>query len=154
MAFGDNPALDKAMAISMNEYNIARKIEENPALYAYKSPDFIKRAARWSYKEFGWGIAALDEYIDFCKTAKTSPVRLYYTNIKLWHRIRSDIFLRDNHTCTYCGVRGGTLEVDHIKPVSKGGTNDYENLTTACMPCNRSKRDKTVGEFNAWKAKR
>ncbi len=51
------------------------------------------------------------------------------------------IFKRDNFVCQYCG-RSGTetkLEVDHIKPISQGGTDAESNLITSCFECNRSK---------------
>jgi hypothetical protein len=53
------------------------------------------------------------------------------------------IFKRDKYTCQYCGVSGSEidLECDHVHPVSKGGTNDINNLITACKPCNRNKSD-------------
>ena len=38
------------------------------------------------------------------------------------------------------------LEIDHIHPVSKGGTNDITNLITACQGCNSGKSDKTLDE--------
>lgn len=48
---------------------------------------------------------------------------------------------RDNFTCQYCGAHGAgvVLEVDHIIPISKGGTSDMDNLITACLDCNRGK---------------
>lgn len=64
-----------------------------------------------------------------------------------WMKLRTTIFARDDYTCTYCGDRGGRLECDHIHPVSRGGLDDPENLTTACRDCNRSKRDKTLEEW-------
>lgn len=64
-----------------------------------------------------------------------------------WDEIRARIFARDNYTCKYCGDRGGKLECDHIEPVSLGGSNEDENLTTACFRCNRSKRNKTLSEW-------
>lgn len=39
--------------------------------------------------------------------------------------------------CTYCGQPADSI--DHIVPVSKGGTGDRDNLTPACMTCNRRK---------------
>ena len=48
------------------------------------------------------------------------------------------VFDRDHYTCQHCGARKG-LTVDHIVPVSKGGTNDPDNLRTLCGPCNSSK---------------
>lgn len=56
-------------------------------------------------------------------------------------KIRFEVFKRDNFTCQYCGKTPPqtTLEVDHIQPVSKGGTDDINNLTTSCFDCNRGK---------------
>jgi hypothetical protein len=66
-----------------------------------------------------------------------------------WAVIRANIFARDDYTCSYCGARGVALECDHIVPVAKGGGSTPENLTTACRPCNQSKRDKDVAEWLA-----
>jgi hypothetical protein len=68
---------------------------------------------------------------------------------KTWKRIRLAIFNRDGWRCTYCGNTSGPFECDHVVPISRGGSNDPENLTTACKPCNRSKRAKLVGEWRA-----
>jgi len=73
--------------------------------------------------------------------------RLYRKDIKLWHKIRKEIFERDNFVCQYCGKIGGILEIDHIIPMSKGGTNELSNLTTSCKQCNRKKRNKLIEEF-------
>lgn len=56
-------------------------------------------------------------------------------------KIRFEVFKRDKFTCQYCGRKAPDviLEVDHIKPISKGGTNDLMNLVTACKDCNRGK---------------
>lgn len=65
----------------------------------------------------------------------------------VWRLIRERIFHRDDYTCAYCGVRGVTLECDHVVPVARGGGHDDSNLTTACRPCNRSKRDKLLTQW-------
>lgn len=67
--------------------------------------------------------------------------------LHLWQPIRLQVFLRDGFVCTYCGAKGVSLECDHVVPISKGGTNDLSNLTTACVKCNRDKRDKTPEEW-------
>ncbi len=56
-------------------------------------------------------------------------------------KIRFEVFKRDSFKCQYCGKASPDviLEVDHIKPVSEGGTNDMTNLITACFDCNRGK---------------
>jgi 5-methylcytosine-specific restriction endonuclease McrA len=64
-----------------------------------------------------------------------------------WAVVRQRVYERDDFTCTYCGSRGTSLECDHIMPVSRGGSNELENLTTACRPCNRAKRNKTPEEW-------
>lgn len=64
-----------------------------------------------------------------------------------WVALRATVFERDDYTCTYCGARGGTLECDHVIPVAKRGSNALSNLTTACKPCNRSKRDKLLSQW-------
>lgn len=56
-------------------------------------------------------------------------------------KIRFEVFKRDKFTCQYCGKSAPdvVLEVDHIKPISKGGSNEMINLVTACFDCNRGK---------------
>lgn len=66
---------------------------------------------------------------------------------EVWRLLRAEVFERDDYTCTYCGTRGGVLNCDHVIPISRGGSNELDNLTTACAPCNRSKRAKTPEEW-------
>ena len=56
-------------------------------------------------------------------------------------KIRFEVFKRDAFTCQYCGNHPPAiiLEPDHIDPVANGGTNDMDNLITACFDCNRGK---------------
>ena len=58
--------------------------------------------------------------------------------------LRELIKKRDNYTCKKCGASvykepNLLLEIDHIKPLSKGGITSEENLQTLCWRCNRSK---------------
>lgn len=57
-------------------------------------------------------------------------------------KTRFEVFERDSFTCQYCGrfAPDVVLEVDHILARAKGGTDDPENLITACFDCNRGKR--------------
>jgi 5-methylcytosine-specific restriction endonuclease McrA len=55
------------------------------------------------------------------------------------------LFARDGYACQYCGrhrseLRGRQfLTRDHILPMSRGGTNTWENVVTSCSPCNNRK---------------
>lgn len=58
--------------------------------------------------------------------------------------MRHEVFKRDNYTCCECGAtkkEGATLHIDHIIPVSKGGTDELSNLQTLCADCNLNKSD-------------
>ncbi|TVP74902.1 MAG: HNH endonuclease [Gemmatimonadales bacterium] len=62
------------------------------------------------------------------------------------------LFARDEYTCQYCGchrreLRGRQfLTRDHVMPVSRGGENAWENVVTACSPCNNRKASRTPDE--------
>lgn len=64
-----------------------------------------------------------------------------------WIKIRETVFRRDDYTCRYCGERGKKLECDHVVPVAKGGSSGESNFVTACRPCNRTKRDKSLEQL-------
>jgi 5-methylcytosine-specific restriction endonuclease McrA len=55
---------------------------------------------------------------------------------------------RDRYSCIYCGS-DKQLEADHILPLSRGGSNAFVNLATACRPCNLSKGSKAVEDWSA-----
>jgi len=65
--------------------------------------------------------------------------------------VRFEVFKRDSFKCQYCGASAPemVLHVDHIKPVSGGGTNDITNLITACVSCNAGKSDKRLDDNSA-----
>ncbi len=57
---------------------------------------------------------------------------------------RQNIFLRDRHTCQYCGkvFDPKDLNLDHVIPRDKGGRTTWENVTTSCIRCNTKKGNK------------
>lgn len=64
------------------------------------------------------------------------------SRIGISKKLRFDVFKRDQFACQYCGAHPSEtvlLEVDHIHPVAEGGTNEIDNLVTACFDCNRGK---------------
>lgn len=76
---------------------------------------------------------------------------------------RKKIIERDNYTCQVCGcnITDETIEtsegahiypknyynIDHIIPVSKGGTNKDENLRATCRKCNLSRNNRQIEDY-------
>lgn len=56
---------------------------------------------------------------------------------------RLEIFHRDHYTCQYCGRESRQLTLDHVKPRHQNGQHTWENLVSACVPCNRRKAGRT-----------
>ena len=58
------------------------------------------------------------------------------------------LFVRDRHVCAYCGglFAESELTVEHIIPVSRGGTQTWTNVVTACRSCNTRKGSRTPEE--------
>ncbi len=50
--------------------------------------------------------------------------------------------------CAYCLAAKAT-ERDHVVPISRGGSDDIENIVPSCLPCNRGKQDRTPSEWLA-----
>lgn len=67
-------------------------------------------------------------------------------NSTTWKRIRQLILNRDNYTCQYCGVQPCS-SVDHVIPVARGGTDEWDNLVACCIRCNSQKKDKMPADF-------
>jgi 5-methylcytosine-specific restriction endonuclease McrA len=81
-------------------------------------------------------------------------------------KVRRDIFNKASGKCFYCGIeltvvnyydldypgsvtKASQWDVDHIHPVSKGGSNSFDNYAPACRWCNAIKKDKTLEDFRA-----
>lgn len=59
---------------------------------------------------------------------------------------RLEIFHRDGYACQYCGRTGIPLTIDHVLPRHRHGGHTWENLISACIPCNRRKAGRTPEE--------
>jgi 5-methylcytosine-specific restriction endonuclease McrA len=58
---------------------------------------------------------------------------------------RFNVFLRDRFACQYCGD-SDNLTFDHLIPKSQGGRTTWENVVTACAPCNLEKGGRTPAQ--------
>jgi 5-methylcytosine-specific restriction endonuclease McrA len=63
------------------------------------------------------------------------------------YEVREYVLLKWNHQCAYCDGRSVPLELDHVQPRAKHGTDRVSNLTLACLACNQRKGNRDVREF-------
>lgn len=56
---------------------------------------------------------------------------------------RREVFWRDKFTCQYCGNQARELTLDHVRPRVRQGPHTWENVVTACVPCNHRKADRS-----------
>lgn len=68
---------------------------------------------------------------------------------------RQNVFLRDGHTCQYCGEthEPKKLNLDHVVPRDKGGKTTWENIVCSCIRCNTRKANKLPAEANMFPLK-
>jgi len=63
------------------------------------------------------------------------------------YEVREYLLEKFGRKCVYCGAENVPLQVEHIVPKARGGSNRVSNLTLACEPCNRKKGNQTAEEF-------
>lgn len=160
-----NSAIEKAGLEKSVERNISDQ-ELFLALYELwvklgRQPNYSKiqkPTCRYSAKpyelRFGSWRGALEAFVEYVNSediaaptpeavgAQSQPRRCTSRSINL--RLRFKVLQRDRFLCCACGrgpsiTPGVSLEVDHIKPWSKGGETVIENLQTLCVACNQGK---------------
>ena len=62
-------------------------------------------------------------------------------------QVREYVLQRDERTCQYCGTDEGRIEIDHVVPRSKNGSDRVSNLVTSCRKCNQRKDNQSLAEF-------
>lgn len=64
-----------------------------------------------------------------------------------YRKYRDFVLERDGYRCVYCGDTHIPLQLDHVVPRSRGGSDGPENLVACCRPCNCSKGARTPEEW-------
>ncbi|XRQ05598.1 RNA-guided endonuclease IscB [Actinomadura welshii] len=63
------------------------------------------------------------------------------------YEVREYLLAKFGRACVYCDATDVPVNIDHVRPRSKGGTDRVSNLVLACVPCNQAKGDRDVREF-------
>jgi 5-methylcytosine-specific restriction enzyme A len=115
-----------------------------------KSPNLLQKIARKAIRELINEVNTHKKSQSAKQIASKSEVRSSQSKINKKKQARSrhipssirvSVLNRDKYKCVFCGRNSKhiELEVDHIIPFSKGGSNDISNLQTLCFDCNRGK---------------
>lgn len=88
-------------------------------------------------------------YMDgyYSQLVKPAPEehKRYQIRLSLTKLMKDAIHAKYDYTCVYCGSQ--SEHIDHVIPVSRGGTNDEGNLVAACASCNLTKSDRLLSEL-------
>lgn len=62
---------------------------------------------------------------------------------------KKNLLFRDEFKCQWCGkdLTFNSITIDHVFPISKGGTNTWRNVVASCLKCNNEKGNKTGPEY-------
>ncbi|WP_240778158.1 RNA-guided endonuclease IscB, partial [Nonomuraea basaltis] len=142
----------------------------------YRAPRFLNRA-----RPRGWLAPSLRHRVDTTmswvdRLARWAPVRAahvervafdthamsagrplegaeYQQGTLAGYEVREYLLEKWRRRCAYCGVSGVPLNIDHIHPRSRGGSDRISNLAVACIGCNQAKNARPVEEFLAGRPK-
>lgn len=124
------------------------------ATYEPMSVVSVRRAVLLLLKEKAEIVEAAEAYLRSAQIQLPVPLVIRLVcYVRIPHRLslpvsRRTVLARDQYTCQYCGVQPGRaqLTMDHVVPRSRGGETCWENVVTACGPCNRRKGGRTPDE--------
>ncbi len=126
------------------------------ATYEPMSVVSVRRAVLLLLREKAEIVEAAEAYLRSAQIQLPVPLVIRLVcYVRIPHRLslpvsRRTVLARDQYTCQYCGTQPGRaqLTMDHVVPRSRGGETCWENVVTACGPCNRRKGGRTPAEAN------
>ena len=128
---------------------VGSDMEKSAGLSKFALSTYEKRFGSWNKALQAFGdFVNNSEILEATLSAENSRTSLGKWPRKINWRLRAMVLIRDNCICKMCGTSPAkdssvVLHVDHIKPWSKGGPTEVENLRTLCSVCN-------VGKSNAF----
>jgi 5-methylcytosine-specific restriction endonuclease McrA len=135
----------------------------------YRKPRFLNRT-----RPKGWLAPSLQSRVENIKTwveklRKVAPIEVisqelvrfdmqlmrnpdiqgkeYQQGTLAGYETREFLLQKWNRQCAYCGIKDVPLQIEHIHPKAKGGSNSITNLTLSCEKCNVKKGTKDIKDF-------
>ena len=108
---------------------------------------WVKRLSRWC--PVG---AVSQEVVRFDTAALQHPEmqgQEYQRGTLFEAEVKEYLLVKWQHQCAYCSATATRLEMDHVHPRSRGGSNRVSNLVIACQACNEAKADQPIEVFLA-----
>lgn len=101
-----------------------------------------------------YGAKNIAERRDRARKRRASLQRVGVVNEHL--RYREALLKAQRNRCYFCKnqITIDSIEIDHLTPISRGGTNEYSNLAGCCAGCNKAKATRTEAEFIEWRRER
>lgn len=96
----------------------------------------------WTRGEVEAKLAALIDSESLAEAGRRERAKARAPRPLISNRVRFDVLERDGFRCRYCGSgpeEGVVLVVDHVVPITAGGTSAMDNLVAACQACNAGK---------------
>lgn len=106
---------------------------------------WVKRLRRWAPV-----VAISSELVRFDTQALDNPEisgAEYQQGTLQGYEVREYLLEKWGRKCAYCDATEVPLQIEHIHPKARGGTNRVSNLTLACAPCNQRKAAQPVQDF-------
>jgi len=136
---------------------LSRKRRENLIKKGFIKIEKEYRKCKYCGEEFLWNSSHSEQIYCSKECCKKMIKKRYIENDSHYLKIRFEIFKRDKFTCQYCGrnVKEDKIkiELEHIHPKAKGGSNNPNNLITSCYECNHGKADILLEERRYLKIK-
>lgn len=106
---------------------------------------WVKRLSRWCPS----GALSLELVrFDMALLQNPDPEGLDYQRGTLFGtEVRQYLLAKWEHRCAYCAAGDCPLEIDHVQPRTRGGSDRVANLVIACHRCNQAKADHLIEDF-------
>ena len=106
-------------------------------------------SVRWEPSAWNWSSSTCNGW-----SSQRSAARQYQQGTLLGYEVREYLLEKWDRACSYCGINGVPLQVEHLQAKANGGTDRVSNLCLACEPCNQAKGTQDIRVFLADKPDR